>query len=65
MDSDRVNQISIELGHLFQQQMEALKASAVAPLTPKEVQNYNNRRERICRLYVELVELKGPVAVIR
>jgi len=65
MDNYRVNRISIELGHLFQQQMEALKASGVARLTPTEVQTYDKRRERICELCAELAELKGSVAVIR
>jgi hypothetical protein len=65
MDNDCVNQISIELGHLFQQQMEALKASTIARLTPTEVQNHEKRRERICELCAELAALKGSVAEIR
>ncbi len=54
MDSELVNQFSVELGHLFQQRMEALKANALAPLTPAEAETYAKRRERICQLCGEL-----------
>jgi hypothetical protein len=61
MDDDRIDQISIELGHLFQRQMTALQASTAARLTPAEVQDYHKRRERICELCSELAESNGFV----
>jgi hypothetical protein len=56
MDDDRIDQISIELGHLFQRQMIALQASSAARQAPAEVQDYHKRRGRICELCSGLAE---------
>ena len=63
MDTELVNRLSAELGRLFQRQMEVLKGSTVARLTPLEVQEYAQRRERICELCAELSHSKGQLVV--
>ena len=65
MDTEMVDRISAELGRLFQRQMEVLEGSTVAPLTPLEVQEHAQRRERICELCAELCHLKGQLVVTR
>jgi hypothetical protein len=65
MDTERVDQLSAELGHLFQRQMEVLKASTVRRLTPLEIQKHAKRRERICELCAELSRSKGLPGVAR
>lgn len=65
MDTELINQISAELGRLFQKQMEVLKGSTVVRLTPLEVQKYAQRRERICELCAELSTSKGQPVVTR
>jgi len=58
MDSDLETRICLELGRLFQEQMEALSANAVSRLSQTEALTYGRRRERICALCAELADLK-------
>jgi hypothetical protein len=56
--SDRVSQISNELGRLFNQQTEFFRRGTRAEHTPTELAEYEKRRGRIRGLFAELDELK-------
>jgi len=56
--SDRISQISNELGRLFNQQTEFFRKGTLAEHTPTELAEYEKRRERIRGLFAELNELR-------
>jgi hypothetical protein len=65
VNDDRINQIPIEIGHVFQEQTTVLRVGTTMHLWPADVQHHRKRRERIRELCSELAELKGFVRMMR
>jgi hypothetical protein len=60
VDDDRINQIPIEIGHVFQEHATVLQAGINLHLRPADIQRIA-KRQRIRKLCFELAELKGFV----